>query len=312
MARFVKISVIGARPLACERSKIDESTISLICDYWKSKIEQVLPDGPDLIVLPELCDRPQNVSGEQLLHYYDLRKDQVINSFSKIASKQDCYIAFGTARQIQDSTWRNSIIVLDRKGKVAGVYDKNHIYLEEVKEGILCGTETPVFECDFGKVACAICFDLNFEQLRQKYIQSKPDLILFSSMFHGGLLQALWAYTCNCHFAGAISGLISQIRDPHGNVIASTTNYFDFVTARINLDCCRVHLDYNFEKLADLRNKYRHGVEISDPGLIGSVLVYSNHENITAHQMIEELSIEDMEHYLKRSLEFHYNVNKNS
>ena len=303
--RYVNISLIGSKHPSVDFDTLNGDSILKVCKYWDNRIDQVLPDKPDLILLPELCDRPGNVVHEKLFHYYSLRADHVLNWFSRKASANRCYIAYGTARQLQDGTWRNSITILDRNGKIAGIYDKNHIFLAETEDGIVCGTEAPIIECDFGRVACAVCFDLNFEQLRQKYIQSKPDLILFSSMFHGGLLQALWAYQCNCHFAGSISGLKSEIRNPHGNVIASTTNYFDFVTAQVNLDCCRVHLDYNFEKLAAMKNKYGSDVEITDPGHIGSVLVYSKHPNITAQQMIEQFSIEDLEHYLKRSLEFH-------
>jgi len=79
--------------------------------------------------------------------------------------------------------------------------------LPETESGILYGREAPVFDCDFGRVAFAICFDLNFDELRLKYVKAKPDLIVFSSVYHGGLMQAYWAYSCRAHFIGAVAEL---------------------------------------------------------------------------------------------------------
>ena len=86
-------------------------------------------------------------------------------------------------------------------------------------------------------MACAICFDLNFDELRLVYAKAKPDLIVFSSMFHGGIMQAYWVYSCRCHFVSAVGfpAIRSEIRNPHGRVIASTTDHYDFVTATVNL-----------------------------------------------------------------------------
>ena len=128
-------------------------------------------------------------------------------------------------------------------------------------------------------------------------------------MFHGGLAQAIWAYTCRSHFVSAVGipELLSQIRNPHGTIIASSTNYLDCVTATVNLDCCLVHLDGNYEKLTALKAKYGTEVDISDPGEIGSVLVTSNLDDIKAEEMLSEFEIEPLDDYLQRSLEHHKN-----
>jgi len=184
-----------------------------------------------------------------------------------------------------------------------GVYNKNHVVIEETTEsGILCGREAPVFDCDFGRVAFAICFDLNFDELRLKYAKARPDLIVFSSMYHGGLMQAYWAYSCRAHFVGAISGLPCEIRDPQGDVIASSTNYFDFVVADVNLDCCLAHLDYNWSRLRAMKAKYGPKVTIKDPGFLGSVLITSEHETVTADEMVREFEIELLDDYMARAL----------
>jgi len=214
-------------------------------------------------------------------------------------------MVYSAKRELPDGTWRNSSVLIDRKGEVAGIYNKNHPTIGEMEGGILCGSETPVIECDFGRVAMAICFDLNFDEIRLKYAKAKPDLIIFSSMYHGGLMQPYWAYSCRSHFVGAIAGkgTRSEIYNPLGQVVASNTNYFDFAVATVNLDCELVHLDYNWQRLRKLKAKYGPKVTINDPGCLGAVLVSSEHETISVDEMIKEFEIELLDDYFARSLE---------
>jgi len=197
---------------------------------------------------------------------------------------------------------RNSITLLGRNGEVVAIYDKNHPTIGEIENGILPGTEAVVAECDFGRVGFAICFDLNFPELRAKYVPKKPDLMVFCSMYHGGLVQAYWAYDCRSYFVGAICRRCpSEIRDPHGRVIASTTNYFDYAIATVNLDFCLAHLDYNWGRLARLRKKYGPKVTVSDPGLWGFVSITSWVPDRSAEDLAREFEIELLDDYFNRA-----------
>jgi hypothetical protein len=305
---YITIATIGSSPASVASDAEQQQVIDKMIAHWKSQFAQVLPDRPDLIVVPEACDRPGGLSAEKLLEYYKVRKDQVQQFFAQTASENNCYMVYSAYRIMPDGSRRNSSILIDRKGNIAGIYNKNHPTIGEIENGTLCGKDAPVFECDFGRVAMAICFDLNFDELRLKYAKAKPDLIVFSSMYHGGLMQSYWAYSCRCHFVGAIAGSAtpSEIRNPLGQVIASTTNYFDFAVARVNLDCELAHLDYNWERLRKLKAKYGPKVTILDPGCLGSVLISSEHETISVDDMIKEFQIELLDDYFARSLAFRH------
>ena len=138
--------------------------------------------------------------------------------------------------------------------------------------------------------------------------QEKPDLILFCSMYHGGLMQGYWAYSCRSHFVGAIAGrgTRSEIRNPLGEVVASNTNYFDFTVATVNLDCELVHLDYNWGRLRKMKAKYGPKVKISDPAYLGSVLISSEHDAVSVDDMIEEFKIELLDDYFTRALAYQH------
>ena len=299
----VRIATIGPRPARVDANAEPQRIVERMIAHWKGRFAQVLPDKPDLIVVPEACDRPSGLSMEKRLAYYRVRQNQVRDYFAQVARENHCYMVYSAAREMDDGTWRNSSVLIGRNGQIVGTYNKNHVVIEETtKGGILCGREAPVFECDFGRVAFAICFDLNFDELRLKYVKAKPDLIIFSSMYHGGLMQSYWAYSCRAHFVGAIAGLPCEIRDPLGELVASNTNYFDFVVADVNLDCRLAHLDYNWTRLRALNARYGPQVTIKDPGFLGSVLITSEHETVTVDDMIAEFEIELLDDYMARAL----------
>jgi predicted amidohydrolase len=269
--------------------------------FWKGELGKVLPHHPDLILLTEACDRPGGLSSDEQFNYFRVRKNQILDYFASVAKANHCYIAFGMKRE-ENGTWWNSCILLDREGKVAGIYNKNFPTIHEM-ELIKAGNETPVFQCDFGRVACVICFDLNFDELRQRYEKLQPDIMLFLSMYHGGLEQAKWAYSCRSFFVCSygFTTAPSEIRNPLGEVIASSTNYYNYAIATINLDRKIVHLDDNWSKLDALRKKYGKDVTIHDPGLLGSVMITSEKEGVSADDMVKEFKIELAEDYFNRS-----------
>lgn len=304
--RNVKISTIGATPPQLENSQTLQQKVERMINFLHRQLHQVLPDQPDLILLPEACDRPAGLSLKEQFEYFKVRGNQVQDFLASVAGEHRCYIAFGVKRQDESGAWRNSCVLLDRAGKVAGIYNKNFPTMPEMEGGIVAGNETPIFHTDFGTIGCAICFDLNFDELRARYASLKPDIILFPSMYHGGLAQANWAYSCRSYFVGSIgvAKLPSEIRNPMGRVVATTTNYFNFITATVNLDYELAHLDGNWGKLRALKNKYGPEVTIYDPGKIGPVMIISESDSVSAQDMVKEFDIELLDHYFDRSRAF--------
>jgi predicted amidohydrolase len=304
MARRVTVSTIGAPPLGGGHGLPPAACGERMMAHWRTQLAQVWPERPDLVVLPEMCDRFADHDRDECLVWYAWRGDRMREFFAAEARAHRCYIAYSGARQLPDGTWRNATQLLDRQGAIAGTYDKNHPIIEETTEwGYLPGADPAPIACDFGTVACAICFDLNFDELRLKIKALQPDLILFSSAYHGGLMQPYWAYSCRAHFVSAVFGTHpSQILSPQGVTLAHTTNYFPHVTARLNLDCLVVHLDYNWDKLAAARAKYGPEVSVVDPGYLGSVLLTSESEARTAREIAGEFGIELLDDYLARAV----------
>jgi len=301
MANRVTISVIGSTA-PCQDQGTDQEAVNSMIAFWQNELDQVWPDRSDLIILPELCDQYVHHQPDQIKAYCQQRGSQMRDILARLAADHQCYITYPSVKLLADETMQNAIELIDRTGQVVGTYYKNYPTISEIEQGIVPGCDALTFACDFGRVACAVCFDLNFDELRVRYMRQKPDLILFSSMYHGGLMQSFWAYSMRAHLASAVSGPIpSQIISPVGHTLASTTNYRNDVTATVNLDTCVVHLDYHQDKLRALKRELGPKVSIFDPGRLGSVLVSSETEDITAAEMIKAFDIESLDDYLERA-----------
>ncbi len=275
-------------------------------DFWNERFTKLTPHKPDIIIMPECFNRPaKGLSPEKTLEYYDEVSESTLNFIADTAKNSHSYIVCNQARKFNNN-WYNTSTVFDRNGLECGCYRKNFLTpTEHTDNKMEYGRNAELIETDFGHIACVTCFDLNFDQLREYYSKAKPDLLVFSSMYHGGVQQLIWSWLCRCHFVGAMGRqeIPGEIRNPFGEILYSTTNYFDYVCGTVNLDYKIVHLDYNWKKLDKLKEKYSSNVTIYDPGYFGCVLVSSNSEQVSSLQMLEEFDIADYDTYLEQSIE---------
>ena len=309
MARYVTVSVVAPRTAVLPENMTLEERLQAMMQHWENQIAPVLPDKPDIIVLPEACDRYYYTGdfpgSKEWGEYYRLRGNRMRDFFAEMAKKNNCYIAYSAARQAEDGFFRNSTQLIGRKGEVEGIYNKTFLVVDEGAPNgpypMKCGSGAKIFPLDFGKVGCAICFDLNFDELRHEYMEKKPELLLFSSMYHGGFMQQAWAYDCRSWFVGAVAGQDCRIINPVGSVVATSTNYFPYVTAKINLDYAVCHLDFNWDKFRAAKAKYGSKVGFFDPGKTGAALLTSETDEFTVMDIVKEFDIELLDDYFERS-----------
>ncbi len=304
MARKIKLSVLGPRPLEGAEQDAPDIVLEKMKVHWQKQLEAVVYDKPDLILLHEVCDRPAGYTVEENTKYYNYRDTAMLEFFIDAAKTHNTYIAYSAVRKMDNGTFRNSTQLIDRQGSVRGIYDKVFPTVNEInKANIVPGDGAVVLDCDFGRVGFAICFDLNFEALRLQYEALKPDLILFSSMYHGGLMANYWAYSCRTYLVGAISGLESYVIAPTGDKIAHSTNYFSHLTTEINLDQQMIHLDENWDKIQKIKEKYGPAIVMSDPGYVGAVMLTAESDELSIKDIIQEFQVETLDEYFNRSIQ---------
>ncbi|MGI6335952.1 MAG: nitrilase-related carbon-nitrogen hydrolase [Eubacteriales bacterium] len=304
MARYVKLSAINTLRLPQDDGHDLEAALNTAIEHLDRALADVLPDRPDLIALPEAFDRYPSHNEAAMLAYYELRRDRVRDHLMKVARDNGVNIAYNYGPIYPDGTKRNQTVFISRTGGIDGFYNKNHLVdTENTVENMLFGKDAPIIKTDFGKVAGVICFDLNYDELREKYMKNHPELIVFSSQYHGGdFLQSYWAYSCRSWFLGAVFQNECALVNPLGTKIAHSTNYFPYFTATANLDYAIVHLAYNWEKLDAARRKYGSGVKVYDPGNVGAVLITSECDEFSAMDIIREFDIMLLDDYFAKSM----------
>ena len=303
MARFATVCSMNL-PWIHRNGTAGMGAVERMKAFWDGRLNEVVSEKPDLIVLPEVCDRFNEMEVPEVIEYYELRGNLLLDFFREKAAALNSYIAYSSVLKDENGDYRNSTVLISRDGSIVGRYDKNYPMTTEIEEyNIIPGRDVAVFQCDFGTVGCMICFDLNFDELRQRYAALKPDLLLFSSRYHGGLKQQLWAYTCHSHLVGAMGGYTRPgvIMAPNGRILAESTEYTQTIISKLNLDCSHVHLDFNFDKLDAMKRKYGSSVEIDDTGHLGSVLVRNFNTDFTVESLLSEFEIEPLDQYLQRA-----------
>ena len=303
--RKVTISCVSDHAYVAKESQSIDEIMSGTIEQWKLQINKVLPDKPDLLVLPELCDRPKvnSISQGKQMEIIKSGNSKFLEYLQDVAKTNKIYIAYPGYRTDAEGNLRNSNSIIDRNGVVIASYDKNHLVMEEnSKLGAKYSEDSLVLDLDFGRVGFAVCFDLNFTELLDKYRNKGVEILIFSSEYHGGLMQNYWAYQLRAFFAGTIRPPApSSIVSPLGEIVAKSTNYHNYVTDTINLDYFIIHLDENWDKITTMKQKYGSKVRVLDPGQLGVVMVSSESKDLTKEALIAEFGFLLLDDYLGMS-----------
>jgi predicted amidohydrolase len=89
---------------------------------------------------------------------------------------------FGTYRGVR-SSW---VVLLDRRGTIAGCYQKAHPIKQEQRLGIRPGNDLPVFTLDCCRVGIMTCMDIEYPEVAQVLMLRGAEVILFPHV------QASW------------------------------------------------------------------------------------------------------------------------
>jgi len=270
------------------------------------QIDTAALDKPDIILLTEGCmhNTPPSAGREERdAKSEPLPEPGPITSFlSRKAKQHHTYIIGSYWRKDEKGRGRyNSAVLIDRRGRLVGYYDKMFPTIGEMEGGVLPGRGAVVFDTDFGRVGALICFDLNFEELLAEYKKRGAQLFCFLSAFRGGAMVPSIASRNQCFIASAVPHENGVIVDPLGRVLAESSHYGRIIFARINLDSRIVHIDYNAARVRRLKGKYREHVKVETASPEAVYFLSSLHPNKSIREMIEEFEIETLDEYLDRS-----------
>jgi predicted amidohydrolase len=297
MARYVRVSTItfgGAHSHSADPDEVVKSNLKAAVELFN----RAVLDKPDIVALPEVFAFI-GVPLEQWEKVAETIEGQVVKTFRELARRHNCWVICPFVER--DNGLRNSAAFIDREGNVVATYHKMHPTIGEMEAGVIPGDEAVVVESDFGRIGCAICFDLNFKDVIEGMAKGGVEIVFFCSMYLGGLQTRIWAHDYSVFIASACTSYGAMLVDPLGRVIATSQPYEPVVTRRLNLDVVVLHLDYNHTKFTALKERYGQAIEIDISSPEGKCMLISHSHEVSAKEIVEEFGLEPLRNYFERA-----------
>lgn len=260
--------------------------------------EKELQKGIDMLVLPETW------AGE-----YPLEKlnGDIVFLMQKLALKYQSYIVNPLYIEDEEGRRVNSAVLIDRKGDIAGVYNKYYPFWMEfgLNPKTEIGTEISVFETDFGKVGIAICFDANFPEVWKVLCEKGAEIVIWPSAYSAGLSLQAHAINYNYYIVTSTMCYDCAVYDITGKeVFYQKKERGEPQVAHVLLDMNReiFHFNFNLEKRDRLLAEHHEEVELEQIMEREEWFVLKGRkDNISVKKLAEEYGLEPLSQYKRRS-----------
>ena len=253
--------------------------------------------GCDLIALPETWRGQADHDPEELT-------GPTVTLLSELARRHATYIVCPIDR-IEGAQRLNTAVLIDRRGKIAGSYDKVFPYWSEfdVTPPVAVGTTVPVFDTDCGRIAITTCFDVNFPEVWQRLAEQEAELVIWPSAYSAG--TSLQAHALNHHFYIVTSTQTCDclVYDITGQQLLYEKDA-EFNVSRITLDLDRgiYHSNFNLDKRDRLLAEHGDAVEQELWMELESWFVLrARRPGVSARQLARAHGLEELRDYIARS-----------
>ena len=156
-----------------------EANVAHACDMIRKAGE----NGADMVVLPELFSTGYqlDVVGPRIAELVEPVDGPTVRALQEAAADAGSYVVAGLALEHElAGVAYNSAVVIDRAGELVGIYDKQHLWALE-RFYFRSGSDTPVFDTDFGRVGVLICYDLGYPEVSRMLALQGAELLVCPS-----------------------------------------------------------------------------------------------------------------------------------
>lgn len=262
-------------------------------------VDEAAALGTDLIALPEtfLGQAADNTTMETL-------DGPTLTGLAALARKHNTYIVCPLDRRAGNQRL-NSAVLLDRAGRIAGIYDKVFPYWSEFDKNQVVepGQTAPVFETDFGRVGLAICFDANFPEVWAQLADQGAELVIWPSAYSAG--TTLQAHALMNHFYIITS---TQTRDcivydiDGKEILYETHSDTNISRITLDLDRCIFHENFNMAKRERLLQEHADDIELEAHLLREQwFTLRAKRPGISARTLAQHYGMEELRSYISRS-----------
>jgi len=223
-----------------------------------------LRESPDLVCLPEAFTA-RGVPTRSVADVAETVPGPTTDCFAALARRHRCYILCPIYTK-REGVFRNSAVVIDRQGSIAGIYDKRRPCASSrdftvFEEGIAPGEEPGIFDLDFGRVGIRICMDIHFSEDWILLSEMGAKAVFWPSAYDGRTMLQSQAILHYQYLISSVRTGRSRVVNPCGRVIAESTPSRAYTTAEINLDYVVAREEFNAGVPDAIARKY--GAEVT-------------------------------------------------
>lgn len=203
--------------------------------------------GADVICFPELSYTGYFVKKDRLLEIAETENGEFYRRISRAARENGICIVAGFAERGLGEDIYNTVIFVDRVGKIAGKARKVYLWKSE-KKRFVRGEKFPVCDTEFGRVAILTCYDLEFPE-PARIVALKGARLIFCPAAWSVPARNRWdldlmacslynmVFTAGANFADELCCGASGVAGPDGAImVQSQGQKEEIVFADIDLD----------------------------------------------------------------------------
>ncbi len=268
-----------------------------------TQLDLALRQSPDLVCLPETFVTA-GVARKSVFEIAEPLDGPTLSAAAERARRHRAYILCPLFIR-RDEQCFNSAVLLDRKGEILGIYDKNHPVTSSpdytvFEDGTTPGSSVPVFDLDFGRIGIQICFDIQFPHGWAELARQGARIVFWPSAYNGGFPLQAYAWQHHYYVISASAHTRSRIIDPCGTVLEESSGLVNFLCRDINLDYAVCHSDFNYSIPDRILQTYPGRVLIRDHPDTGHFLIELLDPTLSMARLQEEFGFETAAEYIRR------------
>jgi deaminated glutathione amidase len=152
----------------------------------RSRLESLVPEDAELVVLPEAFAREFGDPGSDLTPYAEPLDGPFVTEVERVAKLRDTTVVAGMFEQTAEAPY-NTVVV---RGRAHLDYRKIHLYDSfgyRESDVLAAGPITPAtFELDGTTVGLMTCYDLRFPELCRRLVDAGAEVIIVPSAWVAG------------------------------------------------------------------------------------------------------------------------------
>lgn len=224
----------------------------------RSMILEAAQQGAQIVALPEMFNCPY--SREYFKKYAALGHSLTVSELSSWAKETGIYLVGGSVPELDGDSLYNTSFVFGRKGELLARHRKVHLFDIDVpgmrfreSSTFTPGRDVTVFDTEYGRMGCAVCFDVRFPELFRAMASRGARLVFLPAQFNMATGPEHWEVTMrvraidNQIFLAAAAAARyegfsyecwghSMVVEPYGHILSAADEKEQIVYADIDLD----------------------------------------------------------------------------